>query len=258
MSAAAMRLARGGFAGADRRPSGWARHRGRRDAGSGPARTEGQDRIRARRRRGLAAVIGDPVRHSRSPAIHNAGYEASGLDWVFVALEVPAGRGYDAVRAMPVLGIAGLSVTMPHKADAARACDELSADATALEVVNTVVLRDDGSLLGATPRTAKDSCAAWPMPGSTSTAGEWSCSGPVGRPGLGALRSVGPGAQLTVAARRPRPPRRRRTSPRERPVRGASRRVSGEDYDVVNATPLGMAGERLPIDPPGPVSGPST
>ena len=89
----------------------------------------------------LAAVIGDPVRHSRSPVIHNAAYAAAGLDWVFVALEVRAGAGYDAVRAMPVLGLGGLSVTMPHKADAARACDELSADATALEVVNTVVLR---------------------------------------------------------------------------------------------------------------------
>jgi shikimate dehydrogenase len=96
----------------------------------------------------LAAVIGDPVRHSRSPAIHNAAYAAAGLDWVFVALEVREGRGYDAVRAMPVLGISGLSVTMPHKADAARACDELTADAAALEVVNTVVLREDGSLWG--------------------------------------------------------------------------------------------------------------
>ena len=96
----------------------------------------------------LAAVIGDPVRHSRSPVIHNAAYAATGLDWVFVALEVRAGRGYDAVRALPVLGIAGLSVTMPHKADAARGCDELTADDTSLDVVNTIDCRDDGSLLG--------------------------------------------------------------------------------------------------------------
>ncbi len=96
----------------------------------------------------LAAVIGDPVRHSRSPAIHNAGYAAAGLDWVFLALAVPAGRGAEAVAAMPVLGIAGFSVTMPHKADAAGACDELSADAAALGVVNTVVLREDGTIWG--------------------------------------------------------------------------------------------------------------
>ena len=41
----------------------------------------------------LAAVIGDPIRHSRSPAIHNAAFAAAGLDWVFVAFEVPAGVG---------------------------------------------------------------------------------------------------------------------------------------------------------------------
>ena len=41
----------------------------------------------------LAAVIGDPVRHSRSPAIHNAAYAAAGLDWVFVALEVAPRAG---------------------------------------------------------------------------------------------------------------------------------------------------------------------
>src|SRR6185369_8097632 len=71
----------------------------------------------------LAAVIGSPVRHSRSPAIHNAAFAATGLDWVYVALEVAPGGGADAVRAVSTLGLAGLSVTMPHKTDAARACD---------------------------------------------------------------------------------------------------------------------------------------
>ena len=46
----------------------------------------------------LCAVIGDPVRHSLSPRIHNAAYEALGLDRVYVALPVPAGRGAAAVR----------------------------------------------------------------------------------------------------------------------------------------------------------------
>ncbi len=62
----------------------------------------------------LAGVIGDPVRHSLSPAIHNAGFAALGLDWVYVALPVPAGGGAAAVDAMRTLGIDGLSVTMPH------------------------------------------------------------------------------------------------------------------------------------------------
>ena len=67
----------------------------------------------------LCAVIGDPVRHSLSPRIHNAAYEALGLDRVYVALPVPVGRGAAAVRAMVDLGIDGLNVTMPHKEEAA-------------------------------------------------------------------------------------------------------------------------------------------
>lgn len=97
----------------------------------------------------LAAVIGSPVRHSLSPALHNAAFEAAGLDWRFVAFEVAPGAGADAVRAMRTLGIGGLAVTAPHKADVAAAVDEIDAAAQALRSVNTVVLRDDASTFGA-------------------------------------------------------------------------------------------------------------
>jgi shikimate dehydrogenase len=96
----------------------------------------------------VAAVIGDPVRHSLSPALYNAAFAASGLDWVFVAFEIPAGSGAAAVQAMQVLGLRGLSVTMPHKTDVAAACDGLSADAALLKSVNHVRLLDDGSTFG--------------------------------------------------------------------------------------------------------------
>ncbi|MCU1456071.1 MAG: shikimate dehydrogenase, partial [Actinomycetia bacterium] len=96
----------------------------------------------------VAAVIGDPVGHSRSPAIHNAAFAALGLDWVYVALPVPAGRGAAAVRAVEVMGLSGLSVTMPHKADAAYACDELTADARALGAVNAISRRPGGGVIG--------------------------------------------------------------------------------------------------------------
>ena len=95
----------------------------------------------------LAAVIGDPVRHSLSPAIHNAGFAAASLDWRYVALPVAAGRGADAVRAMDVLGIDGLSVTMPHKADVAAALDHHTPAVEALGVCNCV-FRTDGGLVG--------------------------------------------------------------------------------------------------------------
>ncbi|MFP4511381.1 MAG: shikimate dehydrogenase [Acidimicrobiales bacterium] len=95
----------------------------------------------------LAAVIGYPVRHSLSPALHNAAFDALGLDWVYVALEVAPDRGEAAVRAVAALGLAGLSVTMPHKDAAAAAVDELSPVAATLGAVNCVVNRD-GVLVG--------------------------------------------------------------------------------------------------------------
>jgi len=95
----------------------------------------------------LAAVIGSPVRHSLSPAIHNAAFAALGLDWVFVALEVAPGAAPAAVEGMRVLGIDGLSVTMPHKEAVADAVDDLTPDARALHAVNCVA-RDGQRLVG--------------------------------------------------------------------------------------------------------------
>jgi shikimate dehydrogenase len=95
----------------------------------------------------VAGVIGDPVRHSLSPTIHNAAFAALGMDWTYLAFPVPAGRAADAVAAMKVLGIEGLSVTMPHKADVARALDRCTDAAAALDAVNCVV-RDGDELIG--------------------------------------------------------------------------------------------------------------
>lgn len=97
----------------------------------------------------LAAVIGCPVRHSLSPAIHQAAFAAAGLDWTFVAFEVAPGAGADAVRAARTLGIGGLAVTTPHKEAVAAAVDQVDAAAAALGSVNTVVVRDDGTTFGA-------------------------------------------------------------------------------------------------------------
>ena len=63
----------------------------------------------------VAALIGSPVGHSLSPVIHQAAFDAAGVDWRYVAFDVPAGRADEALAAMRVLGIAGLSVTTPHK-----------------------------------------------------------------------------------------------------------------------------------------------
>ena len=88
--------------------------------------------------RRLAALIGSPVEHSLSPVIHQAAFDAAGVDWVYAPFDVAPGCAGDAIAAMRVLGIAGLSVTMPHKHDVAAAVDRLDPAATALHSVNTV------------------------------------------------------------------------------------------------------------------------
>lgn len=94
----------------------------------------------------VAAVIGDPVRHSRSPAIHNAAFAATGIDWVFTAFEVPAGGGGAALEAMRVLQLAGLSVTMPLKAEVAEAADGRDDEVEVLGAANCIVPVGDGRL----------------------------------------------------------------------------------------------------------------
>lgn len=96
----------------------------------------------------LAAVIGSPITHSLSPALHNAGFAATGADWVYTAFEVAGGNAAAALDAMRVFGLGGLSVTMPHKETVFALVDELDPAAAALHSVNTVVPLGDGRLKG--------------------------------------------------------------------------------------------------------------
>lgn len=91
----------------------------------------------------LAAVIGDPIRHSLSPTLLNAAFAATGLDWAYLALEVSEGQAPEALNAMRSLGIAGLSVTMPLKSAVAAAVDRCSSEAASLKSVNCVVVEGD-------------------------------------------------------------------------------------------------------------------
>ena len=68
----------------------------------------------------LVALIGHPVAHSLSPRMQNAAFAALGLDWVYVALDVPPERLEAALRGLDGLGFAGANVTAPHKLAVAR------------------------------------------------------------------------------------------------------------------------------------------
>ena len=95
----------------------------------------------------MAAVIGHPVAHSLSPVLHNAAFDATGLDWAYLAFDVPAGAVGPALEGVRAFGILGLSVTSPHKDDVARLVDRRSDTAERLGAVNTVV-RQGHDLVG--------------------------------------------------------------------------------------------------------------
>jgi shikimate dehydrogenase len=96
----------------------------------------------------LAAVMGWPVAHSRSPAMHRYWLERHGLDGDYVKLAVPPEKLARALRALPELGFAGCNLTIPHKEQALAIVDEADAQARAIGAVNTVTVRPGGTLYG--------------------------------------------------------------------------------------------------------------
>lgn len=95
----------------------------------------------------ILGVIGDPVSHTSSPAMHNAAIAALGLDYAYVALHVERANLPQAIAGMRALGIAGLNVTVPHKQEVMQCVDEVSPEAVAIGAVNTIANRD-GKLVG--------------------------------------------------------------------------------------------------------------
>ena len=92
----------------------------------------------------VLALIGQPVGHSLSPRMHNASFEADGLDFVYVCLDVDPENLSEAVRGMAALKLRGFNITMPHKRAMVPLVDDLDEGARISEAVNTVVI-DEGS-----------------------------------------------------------------------------------------------------------------
>lgn len=186
------------------------------------------------------AVLGDPVSHSLSPAIHGAALAACNIEGSYVARAVDETGLRQAIVEIRYGSLTGANVTMPHKGAAFATCDDLSGGALRTGAVNTVV-GGDGSAVGHNTDIV-----------GIGTAWEW-----VGLPQDGPVLVLGAGGaaaaalvaledrELSIAARR-------------RPAAAAliaTTRVEAEivDWDqpisgavVVNATPLGMKGESLP------------
>ncbi len=184
--------------------------------------------------RALYLLLGDPVAHSRSPAIHARAFQALGIDAVYApcrVTDVPA-----AVRALRALGVAGANVTIPHKQAVIPSLDRLDPAAERIGAVNCIANRD-GILHGY----------------NTDREGVLRALGPFS--GSAVVLGAGGSARAVVDAFRPRVTIVNRTRSRaERLAREMGVTASGPDALaqadlVVNCTSVGMSGEETPVDP---------
>lgn len=91
----------------------------------------------------LCCIIGNPVEHSLSPQMHNAAYEALGLNFIYLAFKISDVK--KGLSGLKELGVKGISVTIPHKQEVMKYLDEIDETAKAIGAVN-MIINDHGIL----------------------------------------------------------------------------------------------------------------
>ena len=197
------------------------------------------------------AVIGQPIAHSRSPAIHNAAFAALGLqdEWTYEAIEASPREFAGLVRSLSERGFVGANVTVPHKREALRVADEASAAASEIGAANTLsfaraAIRADNTdgpgFLAALPASPGDRRSLVLGAGGAARAVVWAL--------------VREGASVEIWNRTPERARQLAAElgaglAQERRLGTEYRGPRTEDYDlIVNATSVGM-------DSPAPPNG---
>jgi shikimate dehydrogenase len=104
-----------------------------------------ENRISGRTR--LLGIIGTPVDHSMSPVMYNYSFEKAGIDYAYLAFDIPEEKVPDAIAAIKTFNMRGANVTMPCKTAVVRFMDELSPAARITGAVNTIV-NENGRLTG--------------------------------------------------------------------------------------------------------------
>ncbi len=94
----------------------------------------------------VAGIMGWPVSHSRSPVLHGFWLREHGIDGAYIPLPVRPDTLEQALRALPVLGLRGCNLTIPHKERALACVDRVEPVARRLGAINTIVVAEDGSL----------------------------------------------------------------------------------------------------------------
>jgi shikimate dehydrogenase len=149
----------------------------------------------------LYAVLGHPVGHSKSPAMHTAAFAAMGLPHRYVALDVPASRLSAALAGVRALGLSGVNLTVPHKEAALAEVDEVDDVVRAVGAINTVSVEGQ-RLLGTNTDVAGFAAALREL-------ADVPCRRAVVLGGGGAARAIvaallGEGADVQWISRRPR------------------------------------------------------
>jgi shikimate dehydrogenase len=205
----------------------------------------------------LAGILGWPVAHSRSPALHNFWLDEQGIDGAYVPLPVHPDQLEQALRALPVLGFRGCNLTMPHKQMALSIVDRVEPLARRIGAMNTVVVKPDGSLEGCNTdvfgfcENLRDSAADWnPAAGPAVVLG----AGGAARAVVAALIEAGV-RQIRLVNRTLAHAERLAADLEAGPSRISTHPWSARDCALeevailVNTTSLGMAGEpALAID----------
>lgn len=202
----------------------------------------------------MTGILGWPVEHSLSPAMHNAAFARLGLNWVYLAYAVDPARLPEAVQGLAAAGCAGLNVTIPHKQAVLALASSLSPAAEAIGAANTLV-PDGAGGFRADNTDAEGFMRAVDEDAPLDLAGRDALmvgAGGAGRAVAFALRARG--ARVLVANRTPE-----RAAELGEPVgftRAEMDRVAAGCAIVVNATSLGMGTDavpgELPLDGLGP------
>ncbi len=96
----------------------------------------------------LAGVIGFPIGHSLSPAVHGFWLRKLGINAHYIPIEVSGGDLTEVIRALPKMGFRGVNITVPHKETALRICDSVSDQAALIGAVNTLTVSENGKIRG--------------------------------------------------------------------------------------------------------------
>ncbi len=94
----------------------------------------------------LAGVLGHPIAHSRSPALHGFWLKRLGIKGHYIPMDVAPVNLEETLRFLPKLGFVGLNVTIPHKEAVLKLADVVTDRAALIGAANTIIFRKDGRI----------------------------------------------------------------------------------------------------------------